>query len=105
MANRVLVPLSSACVTNGLAQKIDVYRRGGISVCFGGTRPEVALRQNRLDGYLDAARRYGIGCRTWVRTVSSSSGRLAIPSKRNKLREAAAELLDPASCRKGRDPT
>jgi phosphosulfolactate synthase len=65
----------SAYVTDGLSQKIAVYRRGGIPVCFGGTMLEVALRQNRLDGYLEAARRYGVA------HVEVSDGTLDLPAE------------------------
>jgi phosphosulfolactate synthase len=50
----------TAYVTANLAQKIELYASYGIPVCFGGTMLEVALRQNQLDAYLAAARRYGI---------------------------------------------
>ena len=50
----------TAYVTANLAEKIELYAGHGIPVCFGGTMLEVALRQNRLDEYIQAARGFGI---------------------------------------------
>lgn len=47
-------------VTHNLRDKILRYQAHGIPVCFGGTLFEVALRQNRLDDYVQTVRELGI---------------------------------------------
>ncbi len=50
----------TAYVTNDLARKVDLYQDAGIPVCFGGTMLELALRQNKLNEYVRAARELGL---------------------------------------------
>lgn len=44
-------------VTRNLSEKIAVYQKAGVPVCFGGTLLEVALAQGKFEAYCDAARR------------------------------------------------
>ena len=50
----------TAYVTDNLAHKVEHYQSQGIPVCFGGTLLEVAVRQNKLEEYVRAARELGI---------------------------------------------
>lgn len=50
----------TAYVTENLAAKIERYQTAGIPVCFGGTMLELAVRQGRLNEYLEAARAFGL---------------------------------------------
>jgi phosphosulfolactate synthase len=50
----------TAYVTENLSHKVELYRAAGIPVCFGGTMLELALRQNRIDEYIDAAKSLGL---------------------------------------------
>ena len=50
----------TAYVTDNLAHKVEQYQSHGIPVCFGGTLLEVAVRKNRLDEYVRAAKELGI---------------------------------------------
>jgi phosphosulfolactate synthase len=47
-------------VTRNLADKIAVYRKAGIPVCFGGTLLEVAIAQGKFDDYRRAVQRLGL---------------------------------------------
>lgn len=46
----------TAVVTPNLREKVELYHRYGIPVCFGGTFFEVCLRQNKLEEYLQTVR-------------------------------------------------
>jgi phosphosulfolactate synthase len=46
----------TAYVTENLAHKVELYHDAGIPVCFGGTMLELALRQNKLNEYIRAAK-------------------------------------------------
>jgi phosphosulfolactate synthase len=48
-------------ITHNLHDKILLYQRHDIPVCFGGTLFEVALRQNRVDDYVRALSELGVG--------------------------------------------
>jgi phosphosulfolactate synthase len=50
----------TAYVTDNLAHKVELYQSAGIPVCFGGTMLELALRQNKLDDCIRAARELGL---------------------------------------------
>ena len=52
----------TAAVTPNLDEKVARYRAAGIPVCFGGTFFEVALRQGKLDAYVDTVKRFGLDC-------------------------------------------
>jgi phosphosulfolactate synthase len=65
----------TAYVTCNLIEKIELYHRHDVPVCFGGTMLELALRQNRLEEYLDAARRFGI------QHIEVSDGTVAMPQE------------------------
>lgn len=41
----------TALVTNGLREKIDLYREAGIDVCLGGTLLEVYILRNQVDDF------------------------------------------------------
>jgi phosphosulfolactate synthase len=47
-------------VTNNLPEKIAVYQKAGIPVCFGGTLLEVAIAQGRFDAYCQTVQRLGM---------------------------------------------
>ena len=47
-------------VTANLADKLAVYRAGGIPVCFGGTLLEVAIAQGKFAAYCQTAHRLGL---------------------------------------------
>lgn len=68
----------TAYVTENLAAKIERYHAAGIPVCFGGTMLELAVRQGRLDEYLEAARAFGL------RHIEVSDGTVAM-EERDKL--------------------
>jgi phosphosulfolactate synthase len=48
-------------VTRNLADKIAVYKKADIPVCFGGTLLEAAIAQGKFDDYRRMARRLGLG--------------------------------------------
>jgi phosphosulfolactate synthase len=63
----------TSLVTSNLTEKIDVYRRHDIDVCFGGTLLELAYVQGTLDRYADWVEALGI------ETVEVSDGTVTIP--------------------------
>jgi phosphosulfolactate synthase len=63
----------TACVTPSLQKKVALYQGLGIPVCFGGTLLEVCLRQNKLDEFIEVARRLNMDC------VELSDGTVPMP--------------------------
>jgi phosphosulfolactate synthase len=47
-------------ITANLAEKVALYQSHDISVCFGGTLLELAVRQNKMDEYVRMLRGLGI---------------------------------------------
>ena len=64
----------TAVVTPNLEEKIRRYQGAGIPVCFGGTLFEIALRQNKLDQFVAAAKGFGMEC------IEVSDGTIDIPN-------------------------
>jgi len=62
----------TAVVTANLEEKVALYQRHDIPVCFGGTFFEVCLRQNKLEQYLQTVRDLG------MRHVEISDGTIAM---------------------------
>jgi phosphosulfolactate synthase len=50
----------TAAVTPNLEEKVELYQRHGIPVCFGGTFFEICLRQGKLEEYLAVVRSLGM---------------------------------------------
>lgn len=50
----------TAVVTHNLREKVELYHRHGIPVCFGGTFFEVCRRQGKLEEYLQTVRELGM---------------------------------------------
>ena len=47
-------------VTNNLADKVAVYQKAGIPVCFGGTLLELAIAQGKFDDYRRTVKRLNL---------------------------------------------
>jgi phosphosulfolactate synthase len=75
-------------VTPVLREKLALYRRHDVPVCFGGTFFEVALRQGKLDQYVAAVRDLGLD----LFEVSDGTITLALEEKLDIVRRLAREF-------------
>lgn len=69
----------TAAVTPNLNQKLEIYARHGVPVCFGGTFFEIAYLQGKVDEYIAFAKDLGIGM------MEISDGSIEMPAE-EKLR-------------------